>query len=152
VLFVIKKGIVMNVKKILLVGLCILMAQSISAIRIEIFNRSSDMIEVDPVWSGTTREFKELNLGETPLRYNSETHHLKGLLVKYPKNKCYYYFFEPYALRGTGKIAVTVNDYDEESRSCTITGHKDLLFQTKTKVQQNVEGKLIRCDLVNNFK
>jgi hypothetical protein len=147
----------MKITKLLVLAVSVFTIQSAFAIRIEVKNLGNDIVEVDPVWTGTARGWKRLD-SDWSCRYDSGVYQLKGLLVRYADGQCRYYFFGQKGFRGTGKLIIGVNAWMVDSkinasdRQIVVEGHTDVVFQKQTQVSQVVKGNTILCDRVNNFR
>jgi hypothetical protein len=163
----------MKMKHIIMAFLCVVVSQQALALGVAIYTQSKDMVEVDPVWSGTERGWVNIRYLQGK-SYRTGLHHLKGLLFKSNKGNCYYFSLESAvlekrskdmgrnetfpALRGTGDIQIIVAEAQIDENKSTVnaavarvTGYTDMVRKEGTRVSYAVRGTPINCENVGNF-
>jgi hypothetical protein len=128
-----------KIKNVLFFTLCLLVSKSALALRIEIQNVTGQAIDIDPIWTNSTRGFSYLQPAKI-LPFNSHIHTLRGLMVK-NDNKCVWYDLALKSLRGTGSIKILVYDH-----SITVLGATDVLFKKNTAVNFSIAGHPFDCN------
>ena len=126
----------MKIKNIFIVLPLICMSQVMLGLGVQLNNISSDVAQIELVFSGNPRGWMEL-----PARYKSGLHLIRNLYVKYSDGKVYGYGLEPYKLRGTGDITITINgSLRTQGRAIYIQGYRDMVRKGGTAIAEAVNG------------
>lgn len=97
----------MKMKNVFYALLLMTISQSVFATMFTVINKTSDSIEVDPVWSGNTRGFLSLDRGQGK-SFDSGLHHLKTIRWRYPNGWCFYADLENQNI-GRARLGVKIN-------------------------------------------